>query len=373
MLRIVQNSSAAGAKSYYSTADYYTEGQELDGVWRGKGAARLGLSGPVGKEAWEVLCDNRDPAAGPDPDRTAEIRAAHWVRHQFPRTQKRFGSLRHHKDDRSDTLMGFSDSVNETMQEMEREMKTRVRMGGKNEERTTGEMIWGEYVHFTSRPVDGVPDPHLHAHCFAFNTTFDQKENRWKAGQFADLKRDAPYFEAKFHSRMARNLAEIGVPIERSKKGWEVRGIARSAIEKFSRRTALIEELARKKGITDPGEKSELGAKTRQRKQKNLSMDELRQEWRSRLSDDERSGIVATAEQVGAAPIAENSRAAENAGRFAIEHCFERKSVVPERVLLAEAINRCIGEATADAAERAVLDHGIIVGDKEGRRYATTP
>jgi hypothetical protein len=39
MLRIVQNASAAQAKSYYSTADYYTEGQELTGVWRGAGAA----------------------------------------------------------------------------------------------------------------------------------------------------------------------------------------------------------------------------------------------------------------------------------------------------------------------------------------------
>ena len=64
MLRIVQNISAGGAKTYYSSADYYTEGQELQGVWRGQGAARLGLSGAVQKEAWESLCDNRDPKTG---------------------------------------------------------------------------------------------------------------------------------------------------------------------------------------------------------------------------------------------------------------------------------------------------------------------
>ena len=43
MLRIIQTQSAAQAKSYYSHSDYYTEDQELAGVWKGKGAERLGL------------------------------------------------------------------------------------------------------------------------------------------------------------------------------------------------------------------------------------------------------------------------------------------------------------------------------------------
>ena len=67
MLRIIQNSSPQRAKSYYtsaSLADYYTESQELAGVWGGEGAKRLGLSGMVDKKAWNALCDNRHPATG---------------------------------------------------------------------------------------------------------------------------------------------------------------------------------------------------------------------------------------------------------------------------------------------------------------------
>ena len=64
MLRIIQNSSPAVAKSYYSTADYYTEGQELQGIWQGRGAARLKLAGEIDKRDWDAHCDNLHPSTG---------------------------------------------------------------------------------------------------------------------------------------------------------------------------------------------------------------------------------------------------------------------------------------------------------------------
>jgi conjugative relaxase-like TrwC/TraI family protein len=371
MLRIVQNTSAAGAKSYFSTADYYAPGQqELKGVWRGKGAERLGLGGTIEKEAWEALCDNRNPATGEKltARQKSERRIGYDINFHVPKSVSLLYGI---TGDRR-ILDAFQDSVNETMCEMEAETKTRVRKGGKNEDRVTGEMIWGEHVHLTSRPIDGVPDPHLHAHCFVMNTTFDKAENRWKAAQIGDIKRDAPFFEARFHSRMSRKMAELGLPIARTKKGWEIESIPASAIDKFSRRTALIEGLAVEKGITDPRKKSELGATTRERKQKDLTMDELRRTWRARLSDDERSGIAETAKRLGTMPIPEKGHAAEQAAKLAVEHIFERKSVVAERVLLAEALKRGFGEASVEATERAVREQDIIIGQKEGRRFATT-
>src|SRR6266851_1586184 len=178
-----------------------------------------------------------------------------------------------------DILGAFRGAVDETMREIETEMKARVRMGGKDEDRVTGNMVWAEFIHTTSRPVDGVPDPQLHAHCFVFNSTWDDQERRWKAGQFRELKADAPYFQAGFRVRLANKLQDLGFGVERKKDDFEIAGVPASAIKRFSRRTEEIEKVAAELGITDPKRKAELGAETREKKGHELSWNQLCKEW----------------------------------------------------------------------------------------------
>src|SRR6202021_4074483 len=186
MIRISQQDSAAGAKRYYATADYYSEGQELVGSWGGKGASRLGLFGTVDKFSFERLCDNLHPQTG-EP-LTVRTRTERRVGYDFTFSVPKSVSLLYAMSGDQGILDAFREAVDETMREMEAEMKTRVRKGMQDNDRTTGNMVWAEFIHTTSRPVDGLPDPHLHAHCFAFNTTWDEEERRWKAGQFAEIK-----------------------------------------------------------------------------------------------------------------------------------------------------------------------------------------
>ncbi len=371
MLRIIQNTSSARAKSYFnSSVEYYSEGQELDGIWRGAGAARLGLSGRIEREAWDALCDNLHPSTGQPLTlrRNQERRVGYDFNfHACKSISLLYGIT---KDDR--ILEAFQASVRETMQEIEAEMKARVRKDGQNEDRTTGNMIWGEYTHLTARPVGGVPDPHLHMHCFVFNATFDEKEQHWKAGQFAGLKKDGPWFEARFHSRMARGMMELGLPVERTRSGWEIQGLSASTLAKFSRRTALIEKEAADKGITDAKEKEQLGAKTREHKQKNLTMDELRAIWKSHLSDAELNDLHRICGSLGGLAIPEDERAAENALDAAIEHWFERKSVVPERRLLATALKHSVGKASIASVDAEAQKRDFITAERDGSRLVTT-
>lgn len=370
MLRIVQNSSAAGAKSYYSTADYYSEGQELVGVWRGSGARRLGLFGEVRKQDWDAMCDNLHPATGVrlTPRRRKPRRIGYDFNFHAPKSLSLLYGLT--RDGR--LLDAFRASVDETMRDIEAEMQTRVRSAGRDEDRTTGNAVWGEFVHFTARPVGGTPDPHLHAHCFVFNTTWDHAEGRWKAGQFAGLKRDAPYFEAVFHSRLARRMNELGLAVERTRTGWELAGVGKETLGKFSRRTALIESVAEEHGITDPREKDALGAKTRQRKAAGLTGGELQELWRSRLTDDEADLLRRTATCIGGPAIGEARGSAREAVERAAEHVFERSAVTPERVLLRHALKASVGRASVSAVQQEFAGKGFVGGERDGRRLVTT-
>ena len=92
------------------------------------------------------------------------------------------------------------------------------------------------------------------------------RKSRWKAGQFRELKRDAPYFQAAFRVRLAGKLQELGFGVDRKRDDFEIAGIPADVLKRFSRRTALIEKVAEEKGITDPGRKAELGAETREKK-----------------------------------------------------------------------------------------------------------
>ena len=173
MIRITQQNSGAAAKSYYATADYYSEGQEIVGSWGGKGASRLGLQGTVDKASFERLCDNLHPITG-EP-LTVRTRTDRTVGYDFTFSVPKSVSLLYAMSGDKDVLGAFRAAVDETMREIESEMKTRVRKDGQDTDRTTGNMVWAEFIHTTSRPVDGIPDPQLHAHVFVFNSTLTKK------------------------------------------------------------------------------------------------------------------------------------------------------------------------------------------------------
>src|SRR5271165_7147939 len=136
MIRITQQDSAGAAKKYYGTADYYSEGQELVGSWGGKGASRLGLEGTVDKFSFERLCDNLDPRTGEQ--LTVRTRTERTVGYDFTFSVPKSVSLLYAMSGDQDIMGAFRAAVDETMREIETEMKTRVRVDHQDTDRTTG-------------------------------------------------------------------------------------------------------------------------------------------------------------------------------------------------------------------------------------------
>jgi conjugative relaxase-like TrwC/TraI family protein len=176
-------------------------------------------------------------------------------------------------------VKAFRDSIDDTMSEMEEDMQARVRKGGVEQDRTTGNLTWAEFVHLTSRPVDGMPCPQLHSHVFAFNATYDAIESRWKAGQFGKIKGDAYYWQAVQQARFANRLQELGYSVRKTKDAFEISGIPDSTLKKFSLRTSQIDRVAEKLGITDPKVKAKLAATTREAKLGSIPYPELVERW----------------------------------------------------------------------------------------------
>jgi conjugative relaxase-like TrwC/TraI family protein len=370
MLRVI---ASRNAKEYFAQSlkreDYYSEGQEVSGDWNGLAAERLGLSGAVTTAAFESLCDNKIP--GTDERLTQRNKSNRTVGYDFNFHCPKSVSVAYEFTQDERILTAFKMSVNQTMREIESEIKTRVRKNGANENRQTGNMVWAEFVHFTARPVNGVPDPHLHAHCYAFNTTWDDEEKEWKAGQFRDLKGDAPYFEAAFHARFSKQLAEMGYRIERTAKGWELAGVPQRVLDEFSKRTEQVEQKAKELGITSAKGKDGLAALTRERKQKQLTKPELRELWNARVSAEERASIqnnLRNEVSVSAAPKISEMKAMD----FAMRHCYERASIVTDKELLRHALRFGLGDVEVAKIKRQLLRDELIQETVDGRRWLTT-
>jgi len=373
VLRVIVQANAAAAQSYYKGStgggEYYAEGQEQAGEWGGLAGKRLGLEGRVEKAAFDALCENRNPETG---ERiTARTKTVRRVGFDLNFHVPKSVSVVYGLVGDPAILEAFKASVRETLADLETETRTRVRIGGKEETRTTCNLAYSLFVHTTSRPVGGVPDPHLHAHAFVFNLTWDETERRWKALELGEVYKNAPYYEAVFHARFSKKLSDLGFDISRTGTGWEISGIPTRVLKAFSRRTEQIESLAQDLGITDPERKGLLGARTRERKQLQFTLDELRKIWKARLSPAEQSALERVLAREVPVP-GRDAHAARDAMAFAIAHSFERSSVIPVKRLLGVALRHGVGQVTLDEIHDELTRHGLIVRDYDGERLATT-
>lgn len=372
MLTIFEITSAADAKRYYSGSDYYSQGQETIGSWGGKLAERLGLSGPVAKADFDRMCDNLHPATG---ERlTVRTRENRRVGYDFTVSAPKSVSIVRAfalRDDAQAMDAARDRAIAGMMATVEADMGCRVRKGGADVDRGTGSMAWAAFHHTTSRPIDGQPpDMHEHTHLVCFNATFDPVERRVKAGQFGPLKRDGEYYAALFDSLYAAELEKIGFVIDRQGgKRWEISGVSASMVSTFSKRTREVEAEAERRGIVDAGRKAELGAKTRAKKQKELTPSQLRRTWDDQLSDADREALA----RVFHREIEPGRQVTvQEAVAFAIAHLSEQRSVWGERELLAVALRHGLGQVSLEAIQAELPRHGVIVDEIDGRRMATT-
>ncbi|TWT43477.1 MobF family relaxase [Botrimarina hoheduenensis] len=392
MLNATQATSIAGAQQYFRTTlsqgDYYL-GAEVNGSWHGEAATKLGLKPdtPVTDEQFTALLEGRCPFTGKRlvqrlrKDRRPGVDLTFSV----PKSVSLAWAI--NADER--ILAALREAVAETItRDVEPLVCRRVRAGDKaatNDRRATGNLIYADFLHKTSRPVDGVVDPHLHIHAFVPNLTFD--DGRWYAADLEEVMRQLPALQAKFDARLAGKLKhDLGYAVtatqfrqsRRLKRGWELAGVERSTIEKFSTRTAQIEAYAEEHGVDSAAKKGELGAKTRQKKAPGVGVDRLRERWLDRLTPAEQAAFGALAKRAKGTGSREEGEAlrAQEAVRFSLEHHLYRNSTVERHQVIGTALEQGL-TLSPEAIEAALAsEEGVIDGVQDirgaDRHYVTT-
>ncbi len=375
MLRIYNSTTSSDLKSYFKQSfareGYYDKDVEVVGKWGGKLAKDFGLKGDVEQADFYKLVDHINPKTGEQ--LTARKSANRRVGYDLTFNAPKSVSLAYTVTQDEKIMDAFTSAVRDTMEELEQEARTRVRKNGKNELRTTGKMVWSEFIHLTSRPEKdkkGVVqiDPHLHAHAYAFNVTWDKKEKAYKALENSGIKMNASYYEAAFHSRLAMNLKDAGYSIDRNGRYMELAGIDREMIEAFSNRGNRIKEIAKEKGLTDK-QKDMLAARTRRGKDAHVPFQDLRENVISRFSDEQLTKI----KNVKSANPDHQPHDVSTALNLSLAHELERRSVVREKRILAEALQKGFGRFTPkDILKEAKRHSQIIRRLVDGEVHATS-
>src|SRR6202051_2113875 len=116
----------------------------------------------------------------------------------------------------------------------ERLAMTRVRRGGADYSRRTGNLLYLSVIHEDARPVGSdVPDPMLHAHNYIFNLTWDEEEGRLKAVDLHDVLKRADTIDALLIRNSAGSITRCSL---RNSRAMPIRAAACSRRQASSKR-----------------------------------------------------------------------------------------------------------------------------------------
>ncbi len=360
--------------------DYYSEGESIEGEWFGEGAKRLELTGKVSEKDFLAMCEGNNPKLGEfitQRKNTTRKEAGKNIANRrvfydfVIRPPKSVSIVAYLSDERIVKL--HREAVKRALHALENYAETRVRLDGACTDRRTSNIVAALFEHDTSREQD----PLLHTHAVAFNATFDVVENRWKALQSHEMFKALSYADAIYNQEMTRELVRLGYRVEQHGKSWEIAGIGRDLVERFSKRRAHIskrvaEELAKPENANaDPHQVRErIAREERKRKIRDADKKALRAKWRSELGPDGERMLAAAkpAKPAGGVLPRADYAAAIAWGKSFV---FERKSVVRVHELIAAAARRIVGcDATVEELTKQIYRAGVV-REEDGERIAS--
>ena len=379
--------SPAQGVSYYEKDSYYAKDSDehrAASAWAGRGAAELGLEGPVDPDTFRAVLEGEVPDGS---GKRLGKRGREGEIHHRPGRDLTFSAP---KSVSLAALVGGDERVVEAhdravagaLDWFERNAaETRMQDPGQGRMVRAGDQktVIATFRHDTSRNLD----PALHTHSVIANMLLGP-DGKWRTMANERLYGSKMALGALYRNALAGELARLGYGIEKTHADgrFEIAGVSRETVEAFSTRRAEIEAAMEGRGLGTTRENPHLARRaalmTRAAKRE-VDRDALRETWEKQaasLGFDAR-GLVAEAMErhgAGKARAAEQGKDGpaapprqpdlfEHAARadparaavdWALAHLSERDAVFSNTDLLAAALTFEPGSAPAGAIERVI-------------------
>ena len=383
--------SPSQGASYYEKDGYYAKDSPEHrnaSAWAGRGAAGLGLEGPVDPDAFQAVLEGEVPDGS---GRRLGLRIGDGGIDHRPGRDLTFSAP---KSVSLAALIGGDARIVEAhdraagraLGRFERNAaETRTQDPATGRMARTGDQktVIATFRHETSRNLD----PALHTHSVIANMLLGA-DGKWRTMANESLYASKMLLGALYRSELAGELAKLGYGIERTHADgrFEIAGVSRHVIDAFSTRRAEIEAAMEGRGLGSTAENQNLARRaalmTRAAK-RDVDREALRETWGRQAADlgFDAKTLAASARERGlngaererggaghtgkdgppAIPLqadlfehAARSNPAREAVGWALAHLSERDAVFARTDLLAAALAYSPGATSIGEIERAV-------------------
>ena len=359
--------SPSQGAAYFERDGYYSKDDPAHreaSAWAGRGAAALGLSGPVDSAAFKAVLEGRVPDGPRLGKRGKDGEITHRPGRDVTLSAPKSVSLMAMVGGDERIVEAHDKAVTATLGWIEKNaVLTRM------QDPATGVMVHADgqkmvaatFRHDTSRNLD----PQLHTHAVIANMVQDDA-GKWRTMVNDGLYRNKMAIGAIYRAELAQGLKGLGYEVEKSHADgrFEIEGVPREVIDAFSTRRAEIETAMAERGLGESKDNPHLADRaallTRAAKH-DVDKAALQRTWQRQAkalgfsaAKVRTQARKAERDLLGPDLFAGPGYAAGDAAAWAVAHISERQSVFGHADLLAATLAREPGAVTVDAAERAI-------------------
>lgn len=338
---------------YLRQADYYAQGMKVEGHCQGQLCAAVGLTegAAITDQAFERVAANRHALA--DEQLTERMAAGRRAGYDAVFNAPKSVSIQAFVGGDERLITAHETAVREAFHELESFARHQTGRGLNKRHVASGGIAAAVFRHGESRALD----PHLHSHAFIFNVTRNAA-GRLMALESSAIFENTRYLTEVYRNALAREVQRLGYAIERREHGFELAGVSSDLLERFSKR-AQERDAAIKLREAELGreltrdEIALLVRENRAAKQYELTPDQVRQRQLAQVDAAELGQLQVLQSEARRPTPPENVSLHDALGR-AVEHLFERRTVVSEQEFISAVLREGYGGYSLAEVKAAV-------------------